>query len=122
MSLDTLVARFWAKVDQSAGPDGCHPWRGAYSQKRHYPPRPVIWVMDLPEGGQLIVPAFRLALSIADGVPLHDRTGLYACHVPFCANPSCVNARHGYWGTEEENRWDRYGQPRDAIRWMERLR
>lgn len=110
------VQRFLRKVDL---PDakGCHKWLGAYSQKRHFPPRPVFWLGGTYEQGrwirQVIVPAFRVALALHDGVPLTERVRLFACHKVECSNPACVNPLHGYWGTEEQNRWDRYGAVRD---------
>lgn len=103
-----LAARFWAKVE---APDaaGHQRWLGAHSEKRGYPARPIFWIAQLPAGGHVIVPAFRLALSLTDGVPLYDREGWFACHRPSCAHPWCVNPAHGYWGTREENHRDRYG-------------
>jgi len=107
-----LADRFWEKVDRSAGLFGCWPWTGAYSEKRHFPPRPVIYVAEWtsPEGrrAQLIIPAARLALALHDGVPLDERAGLHACHL--CDNPACVRFDHLYWGAREENHLDRYGQ------------
>jgi hypothetical protein len=61
-----------------------------------------------------VVYAHRLALSIADGVPLFERVGLEACHRPECGNYECVNPAHLYWGTPEQNRADRYGVKESA--------
>lgn len=110
-----ITARFHQYIDTSAGMFACWPWTGAYSKKRgKMPSRPIFWVryVDDPLTGQrsqLIVPAARMALSLYDGVPLHERVGLEACHVPACSNPACVNyLHHLYWGTPEQNRMDRY--------------
>jgi hypothetical protein len=109
--------RFWIKVVKGPRHE-CWRWTGAYSEKRHYPPRPVFWLCYLYDDtgkpcGQVIVPAARVALHLTDGRPLGERIDLYACHKPDCANPACVNPEHLYWGTEMENRWDRYGSVRD---------
>lgn len=108
-----IARRFLSHVDL-ADDAGHHRWLGAYSEKRHFPPRPVFWVAGS------VVPAFRVALALHDGTSLDQRVHLYACHKPECAQPWCVNPLHGYWGTVEENRWDRYGSSRRPAQWLER--
>lgn len=111
-----LLVRFYAKVDQSAGPDACWPWMGAFNTPKHPTwqgtRRPVFWVAQMNGKGssQLIVYATRFILCLTDGVPLSDREGLHACHR--CHNPGCVNPAHLYWGTREENVQDRVTQQR----------
>lgn len=123
LTIAEIAARFWAKVDRSAGGDGHWYWRGAHSRPsrpRSAPPRPVFWVGRLyvgterasHEAAQWIVPAARMALALFDGVPLQDREGLEACHQPACSDPLCINPGHLYWGTPEQNRDDRYPQRR----------
>lgn len=106
------VARFWAKVDRTAGPDGCWPWQAAYNRpSTHYRQRhragesrrPVFWLAP-----GVVVYAHRYALSLADDVPLYDRHGWEACHR--CRNYRCCNPGHLYWGTPDQNRADRYGR------------
>ena len=123
LSID--IARRFLKYVELADAQGHHRWLGAYSEKRHHPPRPIFWLTEIRENGkrvgQIIVPAFRIALALYDGIPLGERAHLYACHRQECAQPWCVNPEHGYWGTAEENRWDRYGTGRSPIHWMERM-
>lgn len=110
------LPRFWAKVDQSAGPDGCWRWLGTHNPaagriRREWTGntcRPRFRLMRTPSVHVYVAP---LMLSIHDGVPLDERkaAGLYACHKPgVCPNAWCVNWAHLYWGTHEENVRDRY--------------
>lgn len=108
----SIEERFWAKVDQSAGPDACWPWMGGFNRpsvrfkQKHRAGesrRPVFWY-NRDVG---VVYAHRYALSLHDGVPIYDRIGLEASHR--CGNYRCCNPRHLYWGTPEQNRVDRYG-------------
>lgn len=118
MARPGLTERFWKKVDRSAGLFGCWYWRGAHTatSTRNQVGRPVFWVGYCPLPGetwktapQLLVSAARMVLSLTDGVPLHERQGLEACHRPgVCDDPVCINPAHLYWGTPDQNRWDRY--------------
>lgn len=111
---ESLRRRFWNKV-VIADWFSCWEWTGAMSIKRGGYRRPVIWVCRGAEGKQLIVPAFRVALCIRDSTALWDHEGFEACHLPECDNEECVNPFHGYWGTPDDNRKDRYAYlpPRD---------
>jgi hypothetical protein len=112
------LERFWAKVDRSGGENACWPWIGAFNRakKRKWEtegrPRPVFWLSGLSRvpGGQIIVYAHRLSLTLCDGTSLDEHDGEECCHAPVvCDNFCCVNPRHLRWCTPEDNRRDRYG-------------
>lgn len=107
-----LRRRFWAKVHIPFWFD-CWEWTGALSIKRGGYRRPIIWVCrdkTVTPPRNVIIPAFRVALCIHDNTALWDHEGYEACHLPECNNSECVNPFHGYWGTSDENRKDRYPQ------------
>lgn len=110
-----LLARFWGKVDQSGGPTACWPWLGAFNRpKGPGSRRPVFWVGRLGALGspQVLVYAPRFALSLTDGVSLDERVGLQARHLCHAPEGNCCNPAHLQWGTDEENRDDRYRHAR----------
>lgn len=91
--------RYWAKVDQSAGHDGCWPWTaqlniGGYG---------IFWDGTYNAKGQgRKVKATRWAWEQYIG-PIPD--GLLVCHT--CDNPPCQNQRHHFLGTALDNNRDR---------------
>lgn len=73
-----VEAKFWAKLDTSAGPDGCWPWRGSIR----------------PDGyGRLITgrryfPVHRLSWEIHYGeIPVWKSVGR-TCRLLSCGNPA----------------------------------
>jgi hypothetical protein len=80
--------RFMAKVDTSAGPDGCWPWTGARDKDGYGvfgQARAQRWLLG-----------YRLNRPL-----LPDEL---ACH--HCDNPPCVNPRHLYVGDYSRNQAD----------------
>lgn len=83
------ILRIAAKINRR-GPDECWPWTGPLSPKGDGRPR-------VSSGGKQWL-ASRLLYTIVHG-PLPR--GLGICH--HCDNPSCMNMRHWFVGTQREN-------------------
>lgn len=96
---DAEAARFWAKVDKSAGPDDCWLWTGAKIDTGH----------GVVKYRGVQTQAYRLSFRIHKGsIP----DGLCVCH--HCDNPPCVNPSHLYSGTHGQNIKDRDDRQRTA--------
>lgn len=95
-----VMGRMWAKVDRSAGPDGCWPFTGCL----------VRGYGVLSEGRKRRRSAHRLALESKLGRPI--RPGYMACHT--CDNPPCCNPAHLYEGTAQDNSDDAVVRGRTA--------
>lgn len=94
---DKAIARFWAKVDRSGGPDACWPWTG---------PRNGDGYGQTTVGGRT-VGAHRVAYARANGeIP----DGLSVLHD--CDNRPCCNPAHLRVGTQAENISDMYSRGR----------
>ena len=83
----TSDARFWSKVDRSAGPDACWQWT-AYRTELGYGRFAAGWTSYAHRE------AARLAFGDFD-------PSLEVCHT--CDNPSCCNPTHLFLGTHKEN-------------------
>jgi HNH endonuclease len=82
------VVRFWSRVDQSAGPDGCWPWIG-YLGSRYG----VFYFGRCRQER-----AHRVAERIARGPLGPDDRVLHRCD-----NPPCCNPGHLFRGTQADN-------------------
>lgn len=103
---ESFLARYWARVDQTEGPDACWIWRGGRSRKSHGQ----YGLVREPAPGRRMLGAHRVALFLYTGI-VGD--GLDACHRDGCVSTLCVNPRHLYWGKHAENIGDnirRYGR------------
>lgn len=89
----SAAERFHAKVDRSAGPDGCWPWTAGLHKSGYGSFR-------LRDRG--VVPASRYAYELAHGevVP----ADMCVCHR--CDNPPCCNPAHLFVASKGENNTD----------------
>ena len=88
---DTLLDRFWSKVDQS-NLSGCWPWTGSRNTKGR---GQFMWTDRKPRL------AHRVAYWLTAGA-IPD--GLLVCH--HCDNPLCCNPAHFFLGTNKDNTQD----------------
>ncbi len=87
---DKDIARFWSKVDRSAGPDGCWPWTGRCDRKGY--------------GRFQLARRDHRTQRVALAIDGRDPGPLYGCH--HCDSPSCCNPAHLYAGTQFDNMRD----------------
>lgn len=88
---------FWARVDQSAGPDACWPWIGC---KHRY------GVLSFNGRGRN---AHSVALELYTGEPDEGRQACHHCDFTLCCNPS-----HLFWGSCLDNMQDKCEKERQA--------
>ena len=110
------IERFWSKVDRSAGPDACWPWRASCFNKGY----------GQFSVRQLNLRAHRIAFMLSNGIAARD---LLVCHS--CDNPPCCNPAHLWTGTQQHNvqdmrakgrQNDPYGDRAGARKYPERYR
>jgi HNH endonuclease len=93
------IVRYFTKVDQSAGPDGCWPWTGAPDQDGYG----IFWDGTYRENGAgHYVRVTRWTFEQFVG-PIPDRQQV----LHHCDNPPCVNPVHLFTGTVKTNHEDR---------------
>jgi len=94
------VSRFWSKVDKSEGPDAC--WvRQASADKDGYG--------YIRFNGKHSQKAHRVAWQITSGsIP----RGMHVLH--YCDNPCCVNPKHLFLGTNDDNMRDMVSKGRQS--------
>ena len=89
---EVLAAVFWARADQSAGPDECWPWTGR-TDRNGYGLIDMHW-----QGRRTTTTAHRVGWALTIGrlpeykLPAWRPGGLELDHT--CRNRSCVNPRH----------------------------
>jgi hypothetical protein len=94
----TASERFWSKVEKT---QGCWLWHGGGHESGHG-----VFTVDRKP-----VPASRFALEGALGYPPPE--GTEVCHR--CDNPPCVNPRHLYYGTRQQNMDDAWARGRMPV-------
>ncbi len=93
------IAKFWANVDRSGGPDACWPWLAGRTSNGYgaFAPR-----ADLNIGAHRV--AFKLHYGRdPDPLALHR-----------CDNPPCCNGAHLFDGTHKDNAQDRSAKGRSC--------
>lgn len=111
MCPESIVKRFWSKVDRSAGSTACWPWIGGKKPKGY-------GNFCLERRGQSYnktVIAHRFAYELTFG-PIAP--GLLACHT--CDNPSCCNPSHIFIGDNRTNMQDAVSKGRKDFSEMAR--
>lgn len=93
------VERFWAKVDKTAGPDGCWLWTATTWQNGYGN----FWSR---KAGRKVL-AHRYSYELANGAPPAD---LLVCHS--CDVRNCVNPAHLWLGTHHDNHRDKFQKGR----------
>ncbi len=92
---------FWHKVDKSAGPAACWPWKGAITSHGY-------GCFNLgPRGTVRIVGAHKAAYLFAKGEVPARMEIMHACD-----NPKCCNPAHLSLGTRQDNTADRVAKGR----------
>lgn len=103
----TFPERFWAKVDQSGGPDACWPWTASLGTTGYG---------QVSRRGRMGKKCHRIAWELTNGpIP----TGGAILHV--CDNRPCCNPAHLRLGTIGDNNRDTAAKGRHPAQASERL-
>lgn len=97
---EKTVARFWSKVDKSAGPGGCWLWTGSIALRGGYGT-----IRVGGRGGRTLL-AHRVSATLSGA----DVKGAFVCH--HCDNPPCVNPKHLFVGSPKDNNDDKVAKGR----------
>lgn len=87
-----VIARFWAKVDKSGGPDSCWPWLGAYVGNHGQ--------FKVAKGFSIY--AHIVSFVLANG-PIRTGRGHPIDHDETCVTKGCTNPKHLHSITDREN-------------------
>ena len=93
------LVRFWSKVVKT-NDDNCWNWTGALNEKGY----------GRFKLGRKTVKAHRFIMSVYNTFPTSDIQVLHTCD-----NPSCVNIRHLFFGTNNDNMKDKTRKGRGTI-------
>lgn len=100
----SALDRYWAKVDRSAGPEACWPWKGGCQRYG------IFWDgTHRANGSPVMVKAHRWTYEQFVG-PIPD--GYSVCHR--CDNPPCVNPAHLFLGSQTDNMRDMVSKGRNV--------
>jgi hypothetical protein len=98
-STEQMTADYWARVDQSGGPDACWPWTGADDGQGY---GSVWFTLD---GESRIFKTHQVAFHLANG--WHPRAAEGGAVRHSCDHPPCCNPAHLLGGTQADNIADR---------------
>lgn len=108
------IGLFWAKVDKSAGPDGCWPYLGFRKWDGYG------WIQRYIDGKPKNMTSHRFAWILTNGIP---DDGMHILHR--CDNPPCCNPAHLFLGTHQDNMKDKQAKGRSKNHkglWPDRVR